>query len=333
MMTINSLLSKRVLVVLTLVLLLVAIIPPITQAAPPHDGPAIYYVQYGDTLFSISRRFGTTVPALMAANGLMSDYIYAGQRLTLSQTPAGPTPTPSNYTCKYTVQPHDTIYNIAYRYQIPWASLAQANYQYSPYQYGWTYLYVGQQLNVPCLTATPTPFPMYTIQAGDNLFRLAIKYGTSVYAIARVNGIPNPNWVWAGQNIVVPYPGTVQWPANIPTQVPYSTATPTVTGTPATATPTATATTSANTGVVIMQNIAFVPNVITIHTGQFVLWTNADSVTHTVSSGTPGALDGKFRSNQLAPGQSFSFTFTQVGSYPYFCENHGASMIGTVNVQ
>lgn len=332
MMTISTLSSKRVLVVLTILLLLVAIIPPITQAAPPRDGPAVYYVQYGDTLFSISRRFGTTVPTLMAANGLVSDYIFAGQRLVISSVP-GPTPTPSNYTCQYTVQPHDTIYNIAYRYQIPWQSLMQANYQNSPYQYGWTYLYVGQQLYVPCLSATPTPFPMYTIQSGDNLFRIAIQYGTSIYAIARVNGIPNPNWVWAGQSIVVPYPGTVQWPANIPTAIPYATATPTVSGTPATVTATPTATTPANTGVVIMQNIAFLPNVITISVGQTVLWWNADSLSHTVSSGAPGALDGKFRSSQLAPGQSFSFTFTQAGTYPYFCEIYGARMTGTVTVQ
>lgn len=217
MQTTNLLTTKRILGIVAIVMLLLTIIPPITQAAPPQDSSVIYYVQYGDTLFSISRRFGTTVPAIMTANSLVSDYIYAGQRLVipLNPVPASTPPTPAptlNYSCKYTVQPHDTIYNIAYRYQIPYPILMQANFSYSPYMYyGYPYIYVGQQLNVPCVSATPTPFPTYVIQSGDNLFRIAIQYSTTIYSIARVNGIWNPNWVWAGQNIVVPYPGSYIW--------------------------------------------------------------------------------------------------------------------------
>jgi len=35
----------------------------------------------------------------------------------------------------------------------------------------------------------------------------------------------------------------------------------------------------------------------------------------------------------LTPQQTFSFTFTVPGSYPYFCEIHGAQMTGTITVQ
>ncbi len=51
--------------------LLIMIIPPPITAAPPQDDPSIYYVQPGDTLFSISRRFGTTVGAIMSAKALL----------------------------------------------------------------------------------------------------------------------------------------------------------------------------------------------------------------------------------------------------------------------
>lgn len=42
-----------------------------------------YWVRWGDTLFSISRRYGTTVDALKRANGLYSNLIYSGQKLCI----------------------------------------------------------------------------------------------------------------------------------------------------------------------------------------------------------------------------------------------------------
>ena len=42
-----------------------------------------YTVVQGDTLSSIASRFGTTVPAIMQANGLTSDLIYVGQVLLI----------------------------------------------------------------------------------------------------------------------------------------------------------------------------------------------------------------------------------------------------------
>jgi LysM repeat protein len=324
---------QRALLILAILSLLLAIIPALLHAAPPQETPIVYYVQYGDTLFSIARRFGTSVPALMQANALWSDYIYAGQRLVIpiASSPQ-PTSTPINYACKYSVQYRDTIYSIAYRYQIPWYNLMQANYLYSPF------IFVGQQLNVPCLNPTPTPFPTYIVQPYDNLFRIAIQYETSIYAIALVNGIPNPNWIRSGQNLVIPYPHTVKYPPNIPTRVPPPTATATITGTvPAsTPTPTATATgttTGGTTEAIVMSNLAFIPNSKTIARGTKVRWTNSDGTNHTVTSGTPGAPDNIFRSSTLAPGQSFEYTFNTAGTYRYFCEIHGAQMTGQIIVQ
>jgi LysM repeat protein len=43
-----------------------------------------YTVQHGDTLYSIAHRYGTTVSAIMAANGLTNpDHIYAGPTLRI----------------------------------------------------------------------------------------------------------------------------------------------------------------------------------------------------------------------------------------------------------
>ncbi len=49
-----------------------------------NPGTGRYYtVVLGDTLSSIAARFGTTVPAIMQANGLTSDLIYVGQVLLI----------------------------------------------------------------------------------------------------------------------------------------------------------------------------------------------------------------------------------------------------------
>ena len=81
---------------------------------------------------------------------------------------------------------------------------------------------------------------------------------------------------------------------------------------------------------------AFSPNPIQVSVGTTVTWTNNDSQPHTVTSGSNGQPDNKFNSSPnftplLNPGQTFSFTFTEAGEYPYFCLLH-PNMVGTVNV-
>ena len=49
----------------------------------------------------------------------------------------------------------------------------------------------------------------HVVQPGENLFRIALKYGTTVEAIAAVNNIINPSFVYAGQKLVIPQGSTV----------------------------------------------------------------------------------------------------------------------------
>lgn len=55
----------------------------ITGTVPTSPGGTTYTVHYGDTLFSISRRFGTTVDALRAANGISGNNINVNQVLII----------------------------------------------------------------------------------------------------------------------------------------------------------------------------------------------------------------------------------------------------------
>ncbi len=72
----------------------------------------------------------------------------------------------------------------------------------------------------------------------------------------------------------------------------------------------------------------------TIAVGDTIQWVWVSGV-HSTTSGTcttTCAEDGIWDSGS-GSGMTFSHTFTQAGSFPYFCEVHGAMMQGTVVVQ
>lgn len=68
---------------------------------------------------------------------------------------------------------------------------------------------------------------------------------------------------------------------------------------------------------VTIKGFTYTPATLTIKVGTTVKWTNNDSVTHTVISDT-----GLFDSGELASGDSYSFTFTQAGTFAYHCAMH-----------
>lgn len=63
--------------------------------------------------------------------------------------------------------------------------------------------------------------------------------------------------------------------------------------------------------------------VIEILVGDTVVWKNADTVAHTVTSGTPETgPDNMFNSGLFDPGKSYPLQFNEVGTFPYFCSVH-----------
>ena len=78
---------------------------------------------------------------------------------------------------------------------------------------------------------------------------------------------------------------------------------------------------------ITIDNFSFTPKEITVSKGTTVTWINHDDVPHTVVS-----TDKKFRSKALDTDDKFSFTFSDSGSYAYFCSVHPV-MIGKVIVK
>ncbi len=71
------------------------VIPGTSQTPNTNTEGGSHIVQVGDTLNNIAARYGTTVSALMAANGLIDpNFIYIGQRLILPGGGVAPAPAP-----------------------------------------------------------------------------------------------------------------------------------------------------------------------------------------------------------------------------------------------
>lgn len=75
-----------------------------------------------------------------------------------------------------------------------------------------------------------------------------------------------------------------------------------------------------------IDNFTFAPKALTVKVGTAVTFENDDDIPHIVV-----ANDGSFRSKALDTGDSYAFTFTKSGDFPYFCALH-PHMQGTITV-
>ena len=198
-----------------------------------------YTVRRGDNLSAIARRHGTTVNAIVRANGLANpSYIYAGQRLVIPGGGSSSGGQASNSgqastgdTTTYTVRRGDSVASIAYRYGTTIAAIAQANGLANP-----SYIYAGQRLRIPSGgSVAPAPAApaatgggkrividlsaqrMYVYQNGQMIWNWVVSTGrpgqeTAVGHYSVLNRIPNayastwglqmPYWLgiyWAGR--------------------------------------------------------------------------------------------------------------------------------------
>ncbi|MGB4504354.1 MAG: LysM peptidoglycan-binding domain-containing protein, partial [Syntrophaceticus sp.] len=119
-----------------------------------------YTVQPGDTLYLISKAYGTTVDALMSQNNLSSTVIYPGQVLLVSGSGQAPsdntTPAPSTQQ-QYTVQPGDTLYLISKAYGTTVDALMSQNNLSSTVIYPGQVLLVSGNGQAPSDNTTPAP--------------------------------------------------------------------------------------------------------------------------------------------------------------------------------
>ena len=99
-------------------------------------------------------------------------------------------------TSTYTVRAGDTLSSIASKFGTSYQALASLNGISNP-----NLIYVGQVLRVNGSASASSVY--YTVRAGDNLSAIASRYGTSYQSIAALNGLSNPNLIYAGQTLKI----------------------------------------------------------------------------------------------------------------------------------
>jgi LysM repeat protein len=183
-------------------------------------GPGTYVVQYGDTLSALARRFNVTVLAIKNANLLPSDTIYAGQVLRIpSPTPPTPTktktPLPTG-SFTYTVQAGDQLLALARRFGVTASAIKSTNRLTSDT------IYPGQVLVIPAPIPAATLIPgsqLYVVQPGDQLLRIARKFGVTLSALKAANGLTSDT-IQPGQVLLIPAPTLTPTPSRTPTALP-----------------------------------------------------------------------------------------------------------------
>ena len=96
----------------------------------------------------------------------------------------------------YTVRSGDTLSSIASKFGTSYQALASLNGISNP-----NLIYAGQVLRVNGSASAGSVY--YTVRAGDNLSAIASRYGTSYQSIAALNGLANPNLIFAGQTLKI----------------------------------------------------------------------------------------------------------------------------------
>jgi len=113
-----------------------------------------------------------------------------------------PPSSPANYKIgeaqNYTVIAGDTIDSVAQQFNMPVEALISANHLVSPYA-----LHAGQTLFIPGRGA-PGAGTGYVVVAGDTLTRIARHHGTTVAALAALNGLVPPYVIKVGQRLTLP---------------------------------------------------------------------------------------------------------------------------------
>jgi LysM repeat protein len=192
---------------------------PAALAAPQtatakHD---THRVERGDTVWDLARHYGTTVTAIIDANGLDSKAtIRVGDTLVIpapASTGKAPTQRARTATATHVVRNGDTVWDLAQRYDTTTHAIISANSLGSD-----AVIRVGDKLTIPGAKASskasaPTASgtkkstgaaSRYTVKAGDTLGAIAKRFGSSVAAIASANRIADPSLIRVGQVLSIP---------------------------------------------------------------------------------------------------------------------------------
>ena len=188
----------------------------------------VYTVVQGDTLYSLSKRYGVTIDQMTAANPLLAEGLKAGQTIKIPH--AGSAKKAKNEKISkrqfrtHTVHKGETFYSIARQYEISVATLMEDNADVDP-----AHLVVGQVLHIRRseigLTTevevreqieeqkqamnsvtTSMEYSYHVVHAGESGESIAARFDTTLEELLALNGFKSGERVREGLIIKVPKP-------------------------------------------------------------------------------------------------------------------------------
>jgi murein DD-endopeptidase MepM/ murein hydrolase activator NlpD len=171
----------------------------VQPAAAQESGP-IYYVEEGDTLYSIAVKFSTTVEALIEANEIADpSLVYPGLALVIPGYPGV-----EGVLELKEISYGEDIYSLSRRYLVSVDALTRLNRAVNPGRF-----YVGQSVIVPQpLQSDQQTVGERIILAGQQDTRLetAVVHGISPWSIALARGENQRMWVVSEEAVILPDP-------------------------------------------------------------------------------------------------------------------------------
>ena len=203
-------------------------------ATEPVGERVVHVVQRGENLSSIAKRYGTTIAALRASNGLRGSLIRVGQRLSV-QVAGASAAAPSGERVTHVVRPGENLSSISKRYGTTVAAVQRANGLRG------SMIRAGQRLSivagtgattgaarsntVPTRAAAPSSEPViHVVRRGENLSAISKRYGTTVAAVQRANNLRG-SLIRAGQQLSI-VAGSGAGPASVSAAAPSAAARP-----------------------------------------------------------------------------------------------------------
>ena len=142
----------------------------------------IYTVKSGDSLYSIAKRFNTTVDLIKEINNLTTNNLSIEQKLIIPNNNENNTSSKQNI---YTVKSGDSLYSIAKRFNTTVNLIKEKNNLTT------NNLSINQKLIIPNNTSSEQN--IYTVKSGDSLYSIAKRFNTTVDLIKEKNNLTNNN--------------------------------------------------------------------------------------------------------------------------------------------
>jgi uncharacterized protein YkwD len=194
----------------------VYIVEPVEVAEPREDGSIVHVVGEGQNPWDIAEAYEVPLSEILALNRLTDDSIIRpGDELIIQPAPVEAI-TGLEPPVYHTVEPGQTLYGIALRYDVDLATLLTLN-QLSEN----AVIRPGDELLIIPDPDQPLPPLIHVVEEGQTLSGIALRYGLTVERLRALNGLSEDAFIHPGDRIIIrPGDSTSTPPPPTPTPTP-----------------------------------------------------------------------------------------------------------------